>query len=122
MRYMMFVKSPESGPPSPELLVAIGKLSQEMAQAGVLLEMGGLAPSARGARIRLSGAKLTVIDGPFTESKEVVGGYSVLRAGSKAEAVELGRRFMQVHADILGPEHVVELELREIFEPPSGRP
>jgi len=95
MRFMMMVKAPETGPPSPELIAAVGKLSQEMAEAGVLLDTGGLAPSARGARIRLSGAKLTVIDGPFTESKELVGGFAVLRAASKAEAIELGRRLMQ---------------------------
>ena len=66
--------------------------------------------------------RLTVVDGPFTESKELVGGFAVLQAGSKAEAVELGRRFMQVHADILGPEGVVELGIREMFDPPAGRP
>jgi hypothetical protein len=122
MRFMMLVKTPESGPPSPELMAAVGRLSQEMAQKGVLLEMGGLAPSASGARIRLAQARLTVVDGPFTESKELVGGFAVLQASSKAEAVELGQRFMQVHADILGPEGVVELEIREMFDPPAGRP
>jgi hypothetical protein len=122
MRYMMMVKAPESAPPNAELMAAVGKLSQEMAQAGVLLELGGLAPSSRGARIRLSGAKLTVSDGPFTESKELVGGFAVLKAGSKAEAIELGRRFMQVHADVLGPDQVVELEIREMFDPPPGHP
>jgi len=119
MRFISMVKSAESGPPSPELMAAIGKLAQEMGQAGVLIEMGGLAPSARGARIRLSRGALTVVDGPFTESKELVGGYAVFRVGSKAEAVELGRRFMQVHADILGPEHVMELEIRELADPPG---
>jgi len=122
MRFMMLVKTSEGAPPSRELMAAIGGLSQEMAQAGVLLEMGGLAPSARGARIRLARAQLTVVDGPFTESKELVGGFAVLQAGSKAEAIELGRRFMQVHADILGPEGVVELEIREMLDPPGVRP
>lgn len=121
MRFMMLVKSAESGPPSPELMAAVGRMSHEMAQAGVLLEMGGLAPSARGARIRLSDAKLTVLDGPFTESKELVGGYAVLAAASKAEAVELGRRFVQVHADVLGPGHAMELEIREMFDPSGGQ-
>lgn len=122
MRFMMLVKAAESGPPSPELMAAIGKLSQEMAEAGVLLDMGGLAPSARGAKIRLAGAQLTVTDGPFTESKEVVGGFAVLQAASKAEAVELGRRFMQVHADVLGPSAVLELEIREMADVPAGQP
>ena len=121
MRFISMVKSAESGPPSPELMAAIGKLAQEMAQSGVLIEMSGLAPSAKGARIRLSGGALTVVDGPFTESKELVGGYAVFSVGSKAEAVELGRRFLQVHAAILGPEHVMELEIREMFDPPGGQ-
>lgn len=122
MRFMMMVKTPESGPPSPELMAAVGKLSQEMAEAGVLLDTGGLAPSARGARIRLSGARLTVIDGPFTESKELIGGFAVLKAATKAEAIELGRRLMQVHADVLGPTFTAELEIREMFDPPAGQP
>ena len=81
--------------------------------------MTGLAP-APVARIRLSRVALTVMDGPFTESKELVGGYVVFQVGSKAEAVELGRRFMQAHADILDPEHVMELEIREMVDSPGG--
>jgi hypothetical protein len=73
-------------------------------------------------RIRLSGARLTVVDGPFAESKELIGGFAVASAASKAEAVELGRRFMQVHADVLGPSAVVELEIREMYDPPPGQP
>jgi hypothetical protein len=119
---MMLVKSAEGVPPVPELYAAIGKLAQEMSQSGVLVDMGGLAPSSRGARIRLAGKKLTVTDGPFTEARELVGGYSVLEVASKAEAIEHGRRFMQVHADVLGPEHVVELEIRELFAPPPAQP
>jgi hypothetical protein len=119
---MSMVKSDEGVPPTPELMAAIGQLAQEMAQSGVLIEMGGLAPSATGARIRLSGGHVTVSDGPFTEAKELVGGYAVFEVGSKAEAVALGRRFVQVHADVLGPGHVMELEIRELFGPPAGRP
>ena len=122
MRFMMLVKAEESGPPSVELMAAVGKLSMEMAQKGVLVDMGGLAPSVRGARIRLSDARLTVTDGPFTESKEVIGGFAVLRASSRAEAIELGRRFMQVHADVLGPSASVELEIREMYEASAGQP
>jgi hypothetical protein len=120
MRYMMLVKADEGVPPNPELMQAIGRLSEEMARKGVLLEMGGLAPSARGARIRLSKKRLEVTDGPFTEAKELVGGYAVLKAGSKAEAIALGRQFMQVHADILGPEWEIELEIRELFDAPPA--
>jgi len=62
---------------------------------------------------------LTSTDGPFTEAKELVGGFSVMKANSREEAIELGRRFMQVHADILGPDRVVELEIRQIIDPPT---
>ena len=120
MRFMSMVKGPEGLPPSPELMAAIGKLAKDMAEAGVLVEMGGLAPSAKGARIRLSGGTLTVVDGPFVETKEVVGGFAMFDVASKAEAVELGRRFMEVHADIMGPSHVMEVEIREMNEPPAG--
>ena len=120
MRFMFMVKGPENVPPSPQLMAAIGGLAQEMAQKGALVDMGGLLPSARGAKIRLSSSKLTVVDGPFTEAKELVGGYAVFNVASKTEAVELGRRFMQIHADILGPGHVLELEIREMEAPPAG--
>ena len=104
MRFISMVKTAESGPPSPELMGAIGTLAQEMATSGVLVEMGGLLPSAKGARVRLSRGAITVTDGPFTESK-LVGGYAIFSVGSKAEAIELGRRFLQVHSDVLGPEY-----------------
>jgi hypothetical protein len=120
MRFMMMIKTPENGPPSPELFAAIGKLSQEMSQAGVLVEAGGLAPSANGARIRLTNAQLFLTDGPFTETKELIGGFAILRASSKAEAIELGRRFMKVHADILGPSYEAECEIRQMFDPPDS--
>ena len=100
-------------------MAAVGTLAQKQAQAGVLVEMGGLAPSAKGARIRLSGGQLAVTDGPFTESKELIGGFAVLRAASKAEAVALGREFVQVHADVLGPSASLELEIREMSDEPG---
>ena len=121
MRFMSIVKGPETGPPSQKLMDAIGQLAQEMLQKGVMLDMGGLLPSASGARIRLAGGKLTVTDGPFTEAKEVVGGDAILKAASKGKAIEQGRRFMQLHADILGPDHQMELEIRQMFdEPPQA--
>ena len=122
MRFLMMIKSAETnGPPSPELLAGVGKMMEEMARSGVLLDTGGLAPSARGARVKLAGAKLLVTDGPFTETNEVIGGYAILRAGSKQEAVELGKQFMQLHADILGPSYQAECEVREMFDPPTAR-
>ena len=102
--------------PEPKLMEAIGKLSEELIKAGVMLDTGGLLPSAKGARIRASGGKLTVKDGPFTEAKELIGGYAILQVRSKEEAVELGRRFMQLHVDILGPSYQAELEVREMYD------
>ena len=122
MRFMMIVKADknyESGaPPKPELMAAIGKLSEEMIKAGVLLDMGGLLPSSKGARIGVRHGKVTVTDGPFSEAKELIGGYAILQVKSREEAIERGRRFMQVHADVLGPSYDGELEIRQMPEAP----
>jgi len=120
MRFMMMVKAPEGAPPSPELYAAIDKLSQEMAAAGILIQTGGLGPSASGARVRVAGAKVTVTDGPFTEAKELIGGFAVLELPSRASAIEHGRSFMQLHADILGPSFEGECEIRELYGPPPA--
>lgn len=120
MRFMMIVKADkdyEAGaPPKPELMAAIGKLSEEMVKAGVLLDMGGLLPSSKGARINVAQGKLTVTDGPFSEAKELIGGYAILQVKSREEAIERGRRFMQLHADVLGPSYDGELEIRQMPE------
>jgi hypothetical protein len=124
MRFMMIVKGDknyEAGvPPRPELMAAIGTLSQDMISRGKLLDSGGLLPSSAGAKVRVGGGKLTVTDGPFTEAKELIGGYAVLRADSREEAIELGKQFMKLHADILGPSYEGELEIRQFaeFAPP----
>ena len=121
MRFMMIVKADpgyEAGrQPDPALLVAIGKLSEKMTRAGVLLQSGGLLPSAQGARVKASGGKLSVIDGPFTETKELVGGFAILNAASKEEAIRLGKEFMQLHVDVLGPSYEGTLEVRPMFDP-----
>jgi hypothetical protein len=123
MRFMMMIKGDkdyEAGvPPSPALMAAIGKLTEEMAKAGVVVEGGGLLPSSQGALVRLAGGKLTVIDGPFSEAKEVIGGYAVLKAKSKAEAIELGKSFLQVHADVLGPSYQGQVEVRQMMDVPG---
>ena len=91
-------KDSEAGAlPSKELLAAMGKFSEEMVRAGVLLAAEGLQPSAKGARVRFSGATRRVIDGPFTESKELVGGFWLLQVKSKEEAIKNTVRFMEVH-------------------------
>src|SRR4029434_3221149 len=123
MRFMMIVKADKNyeagAAPKPELVAAIGKLSEEMIKAGVLLDMGGLLPSSKGARINLTKGKLIVTDGPFSEAKELIGGYAILQVKSKDEAIERGRRFMQLHADVLGPSYDGELEVRQM---PDGPP
>lgn len=120
MRFMMMVKGDndyEAGlPPKPELIAAIGKLSEDMVKAGVLLETGGLLPSSRGARVRASGGKVFVTDGPFAETKELVGGYAIVQAKSREEAVELGKQFMEVHTRVLGSSYDGECEVRQLLD------
>jgi hypothetical protein len=98
MRFMTIVKSSEPfGTPPPALMEAIGKLAEEAMKAGVFVDTGGLLPTAMGSRVRLSKGKITVTDGPFTEAKEVVGGYAIFELGSKEEALGWTRRFMELH-------------------------
>ena len=121
MRFMMMVKADkdyEAGkPPKPELMAAMGKLTEEGIRAGTLLETGGLFPSSAGARVRAAGGKLTVIDGPFAETKELVGGYAVMQFNSREEAIRSAQEFMKLHVDILGPSYEGECEVRQMFDP-----
>ena len=89
------------------------QLIEKHMKSGALVSTEGCLPTALGARVRLADGKITVTDGPFTESKEVVGGFAILQAKSKAEAIELAREFLQVAGD-------GECEIRQIFEAPSG--
>jgi hypothetical protein len=120
MRFMMIVKAnkeSEAGrPPSPELMAAIGKLTEEGMKSGRVLSNGGLLPSSMGARIQVGGGRLTVVDGPFAETKELIGGFAIIQADSKQEAIEQGSRFMQIHADVLGPSYEGELEVRPMYD------
>jgi hypothetical protein len=119
MRFIMTVnasKLSESGvmPPA-ELMAAIGKLTQEIRESGALVTTGGLYPSSKGARMTLSKGKITVTDGPFTETKELIGGFIIVDVKSKEDALELARRFFQIHADILGPSHEMSSEIRQMY-------
>jgi hypothetical protein len=117
MRFMMMVKSAEnSGPPPKELMDAIAKLSEEATKAGAMVANGGLAPTAMSTRVRLSRGQLTTIDGPFTEAKEVVGGYAVLEFKSKKEAIESALHFMELHKKHW-PGWEGETEIRQVFGP-----
>jgi hypothetical protein len=117
MRFMMIVKHAErSGPPPKELMDAIDKLSEEAVKSGTMLGGGGLGPTATGARVRLSGGKVTVIDGPFTEAKEIIGGYAQFELKSRQEAVESAVRFMELHKQHW-PGWEGETEIRQVFQP-----
>ena len=114
MRFMVMVKAnkdSEAGKmPSEELLSAMAKFNEEMVKAGVMLDGNGLQPSSKGARVRFSGDKRTVIDGPFAETKELVAAYWILWVKSKQEAIELIKRCPNPH------EGESEIEIRQMFE------
>jgi hypothetical protein len=124
MRFMSLVKSSETsplGPPPQALMEAIGKLGDEANKAGAMIEMGGLLPTAMGARVRVQGGKLTVTDGPFSEAKEVIGGYAVFSVETKEEALEWGKRFMNLHKQHW-PEWEGEAEIRQMMDVPGCCP
>ena len=118
MRFLLMIKSTENqsagGPPF-ALIEAIGKLGEEATKDGTLLDQGGLLPTAMGAEVHLSDGKVTVVDGPFSEAKEVIGGYAMYQLRSKEEAIEAGRKFMQLHADYW-PGFTASCEIRQLFE------
>jgi hypothetical protein len=117
MRFMMIVKHAESsGFPPKELMEAIEKLAEEESKAGTMIGSGGLGPTALGARVRLSGGQLKVIDGPFTEAKEVIGGYAQFELKSKEEAIKSAVRFMELHKKYW-PGWDGETEVRQMFGP-----
>jgi hypothetical protein len=117
MRFMMIVKHAENlGPPPKQLMEEIGKLTEEAAKAGTMLGNGGLKSTTQGARVRLAGGKMTVTDGPFTETKEVIGGYAQFNLRSKEEAIQSAVRFMELHKKHW-PGWEGETEVRQMYEP-----
>ena len=122
MRFMMIVKHAEKqGPPPKALMDAMAKLAEEANKAGTMLGSGGLGPTALGARVRLSGGKVTVTDGPFSEAKEIVGGYAQFELKSKEEAVESAVRFMELHKQHW-PGWEGETEIRQMYGPEDCAP
>jgi hypothetical protein len=115
MKFMMIVKASKDSEagvmPSEELLSAMGKYNEELMKAGVLVDLAGLQPSSKGARIRFSGGKRTIIDGPFTETKELIGGYWIIQVKSREEAMEWAMRIPPPHPDGNGA-----VEIRQFFE------
>lgn len=101
MRYMFIVTSAHVGPPTPELLEAMHKLAHREIKAGRMIDNGGLMPLATGAQVRIANGKLSVIDGPFVETKEVIGGYAIFELRGKEEALAAAKEFMQLHKDLM---------------------
>ncbi len=113
MRFLSIYKTRERNtPPTPEEMATMGKLIEEGMKAGWLLGTEGCLPSSLGARVRRDGTRVAVTDGPFSETKELVGGFAILKANTKDEAIELCRRFLQVAGE-------GECELRQLYE--AGR-
>ena len=124
MRYMAIVKATadyEAGqPPKPELMAAMGKLTQEEAKSGRFVMGGGLLPSSQGHRLSMTGGKISITDGPFTETKEVIGGFAILNYASREEAIEGTKKFLRVHAEcgILD----LDVEIRPMWDGPQCQP
>ena len=117
MRFMMLVKHAEDGAvPPPELIEAIGKMSEEAVKKGTMIATGGLAPTAQSTKVRIAGGELKVIDGPFTEAKEVIGGYAQFELKSKQEAIDGAVQFMELHRKYW-PGWEGETEIRQMFGP-----
>ena len=115
MRFMVMVKATKDSEagvlPDEKLLTAMGKYNEELVMAGVMLAGEGLQPSSKGARVRFSGEKRTVIDGPFSETKELVAGFWLIQVKSKEEAIEWIKRCPNPH-----PGAETEIEIRQVFE------
>lgn len=116
MKFLCIYKpaKPEGTPPAQKEMEEMGKLIEEGMKSGWLLSTEGCLPSALGARVRLSNGKITVTDGPFTEAKEIIGGFALIQAKSKHEAIELTRDFLKIAGD-------GESEIRQIYEAPPCR-
>jgi len=112
MRFLSLIRIDETTGqvPSERLMADMGKLMDELTRAGVMIDTAGLRPTSEGVRVRLKNGKVSMIDGPFTETKEVIGGYAILEATSKEHAIELTKRFLAVHGD----EWNIECEVRQL--------
>jgi hypothetical protein len=120
MQFLMLIKiandaTYESGNPPPEdLQAAMGELMGKWSESGAMLTAAGLRPTSKGARVRIGSGQVKISDGPFSEAKEVIGGFFMLEAPDKATAVEMTRQFVEVHRRVLGDDFHLECELREV--------
>jgi hypothetical protein len=122
MKYLCFIRHPESyraSPPPPGMMDAMDQFVRKSLDDGTLVDTGGLLPSKDGLRVRLAGGRITVTDGPFTESKEVIGGWAILKTDSRAEAIRVATEFMELHRKHW-PAFEGESEVRPMYEPGEG--
>ncbi len=122
MKYLAFVRHPESirqSPPPAGFMEVMGQFVQRCRKDGSLVDTGGLLPSNDGARIRVSSGNLNVTDGPFSESKEVIGGWAILQGASKADVMRVATEFMELHRKHW-PGFEGEAEVRAMFDPGMG--
>ena len=119
MRFLSMIRVDENGGqvPSQQLMDDMGKLIDEMTREGILVRTAGLRPTKEGKRVRLRKGQLSTVDGPFTETKEVIGGFAIIEAASIAEAIELTKRFLRVHGDTWD----IECEVRPLDGPEFGK-
>jgi hypothetical protein len=118
MRFLSMIRINENAGqvPSEQLMNDMGKLIEEMTRNGTLIKTAGLRPTKEGVRVRLRRGKLSTVDGPFTETREVIGGFAIIEAPSMKEAIELTNRFLRVH----GEEWDIECEVRQLDGPEFG--
>jgi hypothetical protein len=118
MRFLSMIRINENSGlvPGEALMRDMGKLIEDLTRAGSLVQTAGLRPTSQGVRVRQRNGRQTTVDGPFAESKEVIGGFAILEAASMQEAVEIARRFLRIHGD----EWDVECEVRQIESPDCG--
>ena len=120
MQFLMLIKIAndtdyEAGKPPPAALeAAMGELIGEWSKTGAMVSAAGLKPTSQAARVRLNRGKARISDGPFTEAKEVIGGFFLLEAADKAAAVEMTRKFVELHGVVLGEDFVLECEVRQV--------
>jgi hypothetical protein len=122
VKYLTFIRHSESyrsSPPPAALMNAMGKFVEQSFKDGTLVDTGGLLPSKDGVRLRLTNGKIIVTDGPFSESKEVIGGWAILKADSKADALRVATEFMELHRKYW-PGFEGEAEVRPMFYPGMG--
>jgi len=122
MKYLTFIRHSESfraSPPPAALMDAMQGFVRRSLKDGTLVETGGLLPSKDGVRVRLEGGTITVTDGPFSESKEIIGGWAILKTETKEEAIRIARQFMELHRKYW-PGFEGESEVRPMFDPGMG--